>query len=110
MHSGQGMNSRRRLPDRRECETFELECNGQLYIATVSHFRDGTLGEVFLNSVKLGSTIDTAARDSAIVASIALQSGADLDTLRRALCRDARGNPSGPLGTVLDMLAGSVAP
>jgi hypothetical protein len=99
------MSDRRRLPDRRGCETFELECNGQRYLATVSHFADGTLGEIFLNSVKLGSAIDTAARDSAIVASIALQSGADLDTLRRALCRDARGNASGPLGAALDRLA-----
>jgi hypothetical protein len=98
--------ARRRLPDRRGCETFELESNGQLYLATVSHFRDGSLGEIFLNSVKLGSAIDTAARDSAIVASIALQYGADLDVIRKALCRDARGNPSGPLGTALDMLAG----
>jgi hypothetical protein len=99
------MSDRRRLSDRRGCETFELECNGQSYLATVSHFADGTLGEIFLNSVKLGSAIDTAARDSAIVASIALQSGADLDTLRRALCRDARGNASGPLGAALDRLA-----
>jgi hypothetical protein len=99
------MSDRRRLPDRRGCETFELECNGQLYLATVSHFRDSALGEIFLNSVKLGSAIDTAARDSAIVCSIALQFGADIETIRKALCRDARGQPSGPLGVALDMLA-----
>jgi hypothetical protein len=98
--------ARRRLPDRRGCETFELECNGQRYLATVSHFRDGTLGEIFLNSVKLGSAIDTAARDSAIMCSLLLQHGAGLDTIRKALCRDARGNASGPLGAALDMLAG----
>jgi hypothetical protein len=99
------MSNRRRLPDRRPCMTFELECNGQKYLATVAPFRDGALGEIFLNSVKLGSAIDTAARDSAIVCSIALQHGADIDTIRKALCRDARGQPSGPLGVTLDILA-----
>lgn len=98
--------TRHRLPDRRACITFELECNGQRFLATVSAFYDGTLGEIFLNSVKLGSEIDTVARDSAIVASIALQHGANIDTIRKALCRDARGHPTGPLGVALDILAG----
>jgi hypothetical protein len=99
------VSERRRLPDRRACHTFELECGGQLYLATVSHFRDGALGEIFLNSVKLGSAVDTAARDSAIMCSIALQFGADPDTMRKALCRDSRGQANGPLGVALDMLA-----
>jgi hypothetical protein len=38
------MSNRRRLPDRRPCMTFELECNGQKYLATVAPFRDGALG------------------------------------------------------------------
>ena len=82
---------RRRLTDRRACETFELECAGQIYLATVSHFRDGALGEIFLNCIKFGSAIDTAARDTAIMCSLLLQHGAELDVIRRALCRDARG-------------------
>ena len=48
----------------------------------------------------------SAARDSAIVCSIALQFGADIETIRRALCRDGRGNTSGPLGVALDLIAG----
>jgi ribonucleoside-diphosphate reductase alpha chain len=47
---------------------------------------------------------DTAARDAAITASIALQFGADAETIRRALCRDAAGHATGPLGVVLDLL------
>jgi hypothetical protein len=35
----------------------------------------------------------------------ALQFGADVETIRNALCRDGRGNASGPLGIALDMLA-----
>jgi hypothetical protein len=100
------MSERRRLPDRRPSETFSLQCGGLPYIATVSPFSDGTIGEIFLTNHKSGSDTDTAARDSAIVCSIALQFGADIETIRKALCRDARGNASGPLGAALDKLAG----
>ena len=31
--------------------------------------------------------------------------GADVETIRKALCRDGRGNASGPLGVALDILA-----
>lgn len=96
---------RRRLPDRRASETFGLQCEGLDYVATISRFDDGCLGEIFLTTPKAGSSAGTVASDSAIMCSIALQFGADLKTLRKALCRDARGNGSGPLGTALDILA-----
>jgi hypothetical protein len=99
------MTLRERLPDRRASETFALECEGLNYIATVSRFDDGRLGEIFLTNHKAGSAADTAARDAAITCSIALQFGADIETIRKALCRDSRGNASGPLGVALDMLA-----
>jgi ribonucleoside-diphosphate reductase alpha chain len=99
------MIARARLPNRRASETFALECAGLSYIATVSRFEDGRLGEIFLTNHKAGSAADTAARDAAIAASIALQHGADAETIRRALCRDSRGNASGPLGAALDALA-----
>jgi hypothetical protein len=54
---------------------------------------------------KAGSDADSAARDSAITASIAMQFGADIETIRKALCRDALGRAVGPLGAALDMLA-----
>jgi hypothetical protein len=99
------MTGRRRLPNRRASETFELNAAGLHYTATVSRFDDGRIGEIFLNNHKSNSSADVAARDSAIVFSIAVQCGADVETIRRALCRDARGNASGPLGVVLDRLA-----
>jgi hypothetical protein len=104
------MTSRNRLPNRRPAESFELEVQGLRYTATVGHFPDGTIGELFLSNHKSSSSADTAARDSAIVLSIALQNGADLETIRRALCRDSRGRPSGPLGAALDLIMGSAAP
>ena len=97
--------ARQRLPDRRASETFSLECAGLAYIATISRFDDGRLGEIFLTNHKAGSAADTAARDAAITCSIALQFGADVETIRKALCRDGRGNASGPLGVALDLLA-----
>src|SRR5215471_3824105 len=96
---------RERLPNRRLGETFELEVAGLRYIATVSRFPDGRLGEIFLSNLKSNSAADTNARDSAIVCSIALQCGADPETIRRALCRDSGGRPSGPLGAALDRIA-----
>jgi ribonucleoside-diphosphate reductase alpha chain len=104
------MTTRNRLPNRRFAESFEVEVEGISYTATVGRFSDGTIGELFLNSQKSNSSADTAARDSAIVLSIALQHGADLQTIQRALCRDSHGRASGPLGAALDIIMGSTAP
>lgn len=95
---------RKRLPDRRPSETFELEAGGLRYTCTVSRFPDGRIGEVFLNNHKSNSAADTNARDAAITFSLAIQHGADPEVIRRALCRDAAGNPSGPLATALDII------
>ena len=78
------------------------------YTCTWSPLDNGSIGEIFLTNHKAGSAADTAARDSAIVFSIAVQFGADPEIIRKALCRDARGNASGPLGAALDRLAGQL--
>jgi hypothetical protein len=96
---------RERLPDRRRSEMFSIQCNGLSYTATVSWFRDGRAAELFLNNHKSNSTADVNARDAAITLSLALQHGADIQVIRRALCRDSHGRPSGPLGAALDRLA-----
>jgi hypothetical protein len=96
---------RERLPNRRVGETFQLEVAGLRYTATVGRFRDGRIAEIFLTNHKAGSAADTNARDSAIVCSLALQFGADIATIRRALCRDSHGRAIGPLGAALDRLA-----
>jgi len=43
--------------------------------------------------------------DAAISASLALQHGCPLETLRRAVLRDPRGAPSTSLGAALDAIA-----
>jgi len=100
------MSTRERLPDRRACETFELQAGGLRFTCTIGRFPDGRLAEVFLTNCKSGSSADTAARDAAIAVSFALQYGADSDAIRRALCRDSNGVASGPLGRALDLIAG----
>jgi hypothetical protein len=101
--------ARHRLPNRRSAETFELEVAGLRYTATVGRFPDGRIGEIFLNNHKSNSAADVNARDAAIAASIAIQFGADIETIRRALCRDSQGRASGPLGAALDIIAAEAA-
>jgi hypothetical protein len=98
------MTARDRLPNRRLAETFEFDVGGLRYTCTIGRFSDGRIGEAFLNNHKSNSSADTAARESAIVFSIAVQHGADPETIRRALCRDSQGRASGPLGAALDIV------
>lgn len=119
------MTTRTVLPNRRPCETFDFEhapdrgMAGIRYTATVGY---GTevgeepdhkvkliVSEVFLNSSKLGSGSDSSARDAAIATSIALQYGARLQTLCRAVTRNEDGSPASPIGRLLDILAEQIA-
>jgi hypothetical protein len=96
--------TRRRLPNRRPAENFDIEVAGLKYKVTAGYFADGCLAEIFLSSVKQSSQADVNARDAAVAASLALQFGCPLETLRRALLRDPRGRASSPLGCALDQL------
>ena len=98
---------RNRLPNRRASLTFGFICGPHQYTATVSYF-PGTneLAEIFLGNGRAGSDVDAAAKDSAVVASIALQYGVPLEVIRKALLRDPRGIASSPLGAALDLFVG----
>jgi hypothetical protein len=102
----QAMTARRALPQRRSCETFEMEYGGldKKIIVTVGYYEDGNIGEVFINFPKSGLPIEAIARDSAVLISMALQHGATLETIRGAVTRDARGEPSSVTGAVIDRL------
>jgi ribonucleoside-diphosphate reductase alpha chain len=63
------------------------------------------VGRDFYQNSKVGSDSDSAAKDSAVVCSIALQHGVPLSTIRKALLRDPRGVASSPLGMALDLIA-----
>lgn len=97
------------LPHRRASRQVEFKFKDQQCIATLGYYdmEMTKLGEIFVNvGKKLDTDIDITARDMAISASIALQHGCTVDTLRKALTRDARGNPQSALGTLLDLIAG----
>jgi hypothetical protein len=100
------MSGRARLPNRRPSETFTFEVDGLRFTATVSRFADGHIGELFLNNHKAGNQSDTNARDAAIILSFALQYGADIEAIRRALCRDNQGRALGPVSAALDLICG----
>jgi hypothetical protein len=100
-----GTEARERLPNRRLSETFSFELDGLHFTATVSSAPDGRPLELFLNNHKHGNQLDTNARDAAIALSFALQHGASVAEIRKALCRDRKGRPNGVLGAALDLLA-----
>jgi hypothetical protein len=78
------MTQRQRLDNRRLCETFSFVCNDLDYTATISRFPDKRLAEIFLSNRRSGSHSDAAAKDSAVVASIALQYGVPVETPQSA--------------------------
>jgi ribonucleoside-diphosphate reductase alpha chain len=99
------MSDRQRLPNRRPHESISIEHHGIMYMAGIGRFPDGRIAEIFLSTSKVGTAVDTQARDAAILASFALQFGAPADDLRRALTRNADGSACGLVGRLLDQLA-----
>jgi hypothetical protein len=101
--------ARERLPDRRPLELFDFEAMGLRFTASISRYPDGRVAELFCDNHKAGSSIGTLVRDSAIIFSFAVQHGADVEAIRRALSRNSDGSACGPLGAVLDAIAEDAA-
>lgn len=101
---------RERLPNRRLAQNISFRAGPpgeQLeYTALLGHYPDGRLGEIFLSSGKSGSGLLIATNETAIAASFALQFGCPPSVMREAMPRTAEGRPEGPLGVLLDILAG----
>lgn len=93
------MGRRTHLKDRRAHWLFRFECDGQVYTGGIGRFEDGRIAEVFINGAKVGSAAETNAQDAAIVASLALQHGCPVETIRHALARS--GGSAGPLASLL---------
>jgi hypothetical protein len=100
------MTMRQRLPNRRRCESFEFRHAGLDFTLAAGRYPDGRVAEIFLSSHKPGSPIEAIARDAAVTVSIALQFGADLQTIRAALTKDHDGSPATLLGAALIAIAG----
>ncbi len=100
------MSGRQRLPNRRQCESFEFRHAGLDFTLAAGFYPDDRIAEIFLSSHKPGSPIEAIARDAAATVSIALQFGAELETVRAALTKDHDGGPATLLGAALDKVAG----
>jgi hypothetical protein len=93
---------RERLPNRRLHWLYRFECDGQSYTGGIGRFDDGRIAEIFINGSKVGTAAETNAQDAAIVASLALQHGCPIQTIRHALVRS--GGSAGPLVALLDQV------
>jgi hypothetical protein len=100
------MTKRRVLPQRRVCESFDLDFGGlaRAHTVTLGRYEDGAVGEVFINGGKSGEQIEAIARDAAVILSLALQYGANLANIQSAITRDAQGEAQSIIGVVVDRL------
>ena len=51
-----------------------------------------------------GQAVEAIARDGAVILSLALQYGADLQNIKSAITRDEQGEPASIVGVVVDRL------
>ncbi len=98
--------ARRRLPNRRPHLAINFESDGVRYVVGIGTYENGAIAEIFLNTVRrYGTTASVAAGDAAVAASLALQHGCPIDTLRHAVIRNPDGSALGVLGAALDLIA-----
>jgi hypothetical protein len=95
---------RRRLPNRRRSETFQIEHGGLRYTVSYSLFDDDDLAEVFVSNHKRGNAADIAARDAGILLSFCLQYGCPAEVVARALSRNYDGSAGGLMAAALDRI------
>lgn len=98
---------RETLPGRRRSDTFKFRFGGQnsAYHLTVGYYPDGRIGELFISTNKIGSAAEAIARDIAILMSLNLQLGGNMQTMRDALTREGDGSASTIAGAVADLLS-----
>ncbi|MGJ0397436.1 MAG: hypothetical protein ACR65U_14535 [Methylocystis sp.] len=87
---------------------LDFEFRGGAYVASCSRFQSGQLAEVFIDAVGATSKgvtpLHEDAKDAAVCLSIALQYGAPVEVIRKAVTRTSEGEPTGIVGCVLDLL------
>jgi hypothetical protein len=100
------MNDRDIIPNRRPSSAITFEHGGHTFTGRFGHYPDtGAIGEVFLSAGKPNSARDIDVKDAAIAASLALQYGCPIETLRHAFLRNEDGTPAGPMGHLFDLSA-----
>jgi len=94
--------SRVKLPQRRRSTNVTFKYQRMSIEMQMGFYEDGRLGEIFFNTYKTGSTIDTLLRDVALTVSIALQYGATIEELAASATRNENGSPDGILSVIAD--------
>jgi hypothetical protein len=79
--------TRRRLPNRRGCETHTLAVGNTTVTATVGFDAAGQPAEVFLSGGKVGTDLDAMLGDAAVAISVALQYGIPPGALAKSVGR-----------------------
>ena len=100
---------RNRLPNRRYRTPVSFEMDGHVYSGGAGHYPDGRIGEVFLMAGKTGTHLAISISESCIAASLAMQFGCPIETLRDALLKDDQGRPAGALGRMFEILTATAS-
>jgi hypothetical protein len=95
--------SRQAPPNRRAHEVIDVDHDGHRYQVGVGRFEDGRPAEVFITATKVGTAIDVTARDGALLLSLLLQNGVEIDAIVCSL------SPAGLLGQVARLVAAPVS-
>lgn len=98
------------LPARRAGLAFDMTFAAENYHVTLGFYPDKQVGEVFITRIrdksgaKLGVQLEGMARDAAILLSLAFQHGTPIETIRHAVTRDEKNQPTTIIGAVVDRL------
>lgn len=95
--------TRQRLPNRRECETYEFERDGLTYTVSLGRAHaNAPIQELFINAGKSGANIESLMCDASTAISVALQHNATPEELAHSITRNPDGSPASPIGQILD--------
>ena len=92
---------REHLPQRRRNENITISYQSIPVQLSFGYYDDGRVGEVFISTTKVGSTIDIMARDAAVLISILLQYGCSTKMILRTLTANEMGKPEGIAGAIV---------
>jgi hypothetical protein len=81
------MTARERLPNRRQCESFEFRHAGLDFTLAAGFYQDGRVAEIFLSPHRGQWPRSESRACATVTVSIALQFGADLETIRAAVTK-----------------------
>ena len=101
--------TRQRLPDRRGGVVFDFEhvypgAGPRTFTVTVGLYADGRPAEAFINLDGGNAKIAVDLHDAAVALSFALQHGADLAEIGKAMLRSEDGRAHGVLGSLTDAI------